>query len=267
VGLFAGVDWSTVGLLALVVALEGFRRLPEGAVILRSTFGGPWRPVESEAGAGGWRIVSLWSPLTRHLVLQPVGVAPASSPPVERLRAPGWTLPALTALGLVVLLSLVLGVPVALARMGGWGLVGAVLVTEVVAIATCGIAVVAFRRLGLSRESALRRASVLLSPFTAPRAAELVLEAAAEAVPPAAVLRELMESEDFTRWARPRAFDALRGMPDTVLSTVLSSDAMRSLVSATPPGPAGPYCPRCGARFRNEIAACAGCDGVALVTR
>jgi hypothetical protein len=149
--------------------------------------------------------------------------------------------------------------------LGGWGLVGAALVAEGLAVACTGIAFLALRRLSVPRRAALGRASVLLSPFAAPRAAELVLEATADGVPPAAVLRELLQPDTFAEWARPRAFDVLRGVPDSELEAVLSPEALASLVSAPPPGPPGAFCPRCGARFRDGITTCAACEGVALL--
>jgi hypothetical protein len=264
VPLLADVDWSTVGVLALVVLLDGLRKVPAEALVLRSVLGGPWHPVESSGVRLGWRIVSLWPPISRHIVLSR---AEPPDPPdvVARLRALGWTAPALMVLGWPSLGALVLGVPIAAARFGGWGLVGGAAIAELVAVVSAVIAFSALRRLHFPRSAAARRAAVLLSPFAAPRAGELVLEAAVEGLPPVAVLRALLSDAAFDAWLRPRAYDALQGNPDPMLRADQAWESLAVVVGARPPGVLGLYCPRCGQGYRDGTATCHGCDGVGLV--
>ncbi len=263
--LFAGVDWSTVGVLALVVLVDGLRKLPADVLILRSVLGGPWYPVESSRTRPGWRIVSLWPPISRHIVLSRGAASPHPADAAGRLHALGWTGPALMALGWLSLGALVLGVPIAAARLGGWGLVGGAAVVELVAVISAVIAFSALRRLQFPRSAAARRAAVLLSPFAASRAGELVLEAAVEGLPPVAVLRALLSDAAFDAWLRPRAYDALQGNPDPLLLGELPGEPLAVVVGARPPGVSGVYCPRCGQSYRDGAATCSGCDGVELV--
>jgi hypothetical protein len=264
VPLLADVDWSTVGVLALVVLLDGLRKVPPEALILRSVLGGPWYPVESSGIRPGWRIVSLWPPINRHIVLSRVA-SPGPPDVVGRLRALGWTAPALTVLGWLSLGALVLGVPIAAARFGGWGLVGGAAIAVLVAVVSAVVAFSALRRLHLPRSAAARQAVVLLSPFAAPRAGELVLEAAVEGLEPVAVLRALLSDAAFDAWLRPRAYDTVQGNPDPMLRADLAIEPLAAVVAARPPGVSGLYCPRCGQSYRDGAAACAGCDGVELV--
>jgi hypothetical protein len=265
VPILAGVDWSTVGVLALVVLLDGLRKVPPEALILRSVLCGPWYPVNSSAARPGWRMVSLWPPISRHILLSSQ-ISPSHSPDVlGRLQALGWTTPVLTGLGWASLGALVLGIPIAAARFGGWGLVGGAAIVELVAMLSTVIAFSALRRLDFPRSVAARRAAVLLSPFAAPRAGELVLEAAVEGLKPVAVLRALLPDAAFDAWLRPRAYDALQGNPDPMLPADLAREPVAMIVGARPPGVSGLYCPRCGQSYREGAATCQGCDGVELV--
>lgn len=263
--LLAGVDWSTVGVLALVVLLDGLRKLPADALILRSVLGGPWYPVESSGIRPGWRIVSLWPPISRHIVLSRRVASPHPPDVIGRLRALGWAAPVLTGLGCLSLGALVLGVPIAAAHFGGWGFVGGAVIAELVAVVSSVIAFSALRRLHFPRSAAARRAAVLLSPFAAPRAAELVLEAAVEGLEPVAVLRALLPDAAFDAWLRPRAYDTLQGKTDPMLRADLAREPLAVVVGARPPGVSGLYCPRCGQSYRDGASACGGCDGVGLV--
>jgi hypothetical protein len=265
VPLHAGVDWSTVGVLALVVLLDGLRKVPAEALILRSVLGGSWHPLESPGIRPGWRIVSLWPPISCHIVLSRRVTSPDLPDVVGRLRALGWAAPVLTALGWLSLGALVLGVPIATARFGGWGLVGGVATVELVAVVSAVIAFLALRRLHYPCSAAARRAAVLLSPFTAPRAVELVLEAAVEDLRPVAVLRALLPAAAFDAWLRPRAYDALQGISDPMLRADLAREPLAVVVGARPPGVSGRYCPRCGQSYRADVATCVGCEGVGLV--
>jgi len=265
VSLFEGVDWSAVGVLALVVLVDGLRKLPADAVILRSVLGGPWYPVEPTKSRPGWRIVSLWPPLSRHIVLFRQATPPDLAAAADRLHALGWTAPALIVLGWLSLGSLVLGVPIAAARFGGWGFVGGAVVVELVAMVSAAIAFHALRRLQLAPSAAARRAAVLLSPFAASRAPELVLEAAVECLQPVAVLRALLSDSAFDAWLRPRAYDALQGNADSLLLADMTSEPLAVVVGTRPPGISGLYCPRCGQSYRDGAATCSGCEGVGLV--
>ena len=262
--ILAGVDWSTVGVLAFVVLLDGLRKVPADALILRSVLGGPWHPVESGIRPG-WRIVSLWPPLSLHILLPQRVASPHPADVAARIHSLRWTAPVLMALGWLSLGGLVLGIPIAAVHFGGWGFVGGAAIVELLAVASAAVAYSALRGLDLPRSAAARRAAPLLSPFAAPRAGELVLEAAVEGIQPVAVLRALLPDAAFDAWLRPRAYDVLQGNPDPMLLAELPLEPLAVVVGARPPGVSGLYCPRCGQGYRDGAARCAGCDGVALV--
>jgi hypothetical protein len=112
-------------------------------------------------------------------------------------------------------------------------------------------------------------AAHLLSPFTTPRAAELLLEHCCAGQSQLALLRLLLPSPAFESWVRPRAFDRLRAGAggDPELDALLDPDAMRALVARRPAALSGgeSYCPRCEGIYREAVDACSDC-GVALAT-
>jgi hypothetical protein len=114
----------------------------------------------------------------------------------------------------------------------------------------------------------------MLSPFGAPRAADVVLERAVGDAPAALVARELLPGETFAAFVRPWAYDALRGQATdradgraAALVATLGAHFLASIVSAPPPARdrRESYCPRCASLYDAGVDDCGDCAGVALV--
>ncbi len=176
---------------------------------------------------------------------------------------------ALRLLGATVLVGVVLGIPLATETSGWRGLLFVLLLIEVIAIAIASMVLLALRRVGLHTGAALRTAASLLSPFAAPRAAEIVLERALSDSPPLAAIRHLVPPEDFAAWIRPRAYDLLHGRlanDDPEVGVALSRGELQQLVGAPPRDrlPGEPWCARCGRIYRQSTSCCAECDALSL---
>jgi hypothetical protein len=264
-GLLDGVDWEVVAVFAALVLLEGLRRVPAGGLVVRAIGWSGWEPAGSGESGTRWRLVSWWPPLAPALVLAPLEEAATLAPEelAARVRTARRWAPWLTAGSGLTLAALVLGLPVATARLGGVGFVaGAGLVlTLAVATAVCGGW--ALRRLDAPR--ALRRGLILrwCSPFASGRALEGVYEAAVAGASPAQALRALTGDRVFAEWARTRAYDATRGgQADPDLSAAADPDTLLAIVSSEPPHAEGcrSYCPRCAAAWIEAREACPDCE-------
>ena len=140
-GWLGGIDYGTVGLLAGIALLEGLRRIPAGALVLRRPLAGGWR-VAAEPGANRTALVSWWPPFTVNVVAPAASAAADESTRVgdaalvERWGIARRFAPVVGTLGGVVLVSLVIGIPVAISKAGLTGFFGALLLTMLSAIAT-----------------------------------------------------------------------------------------------------------------------------------
>jgi hypothetical protein len=253
------VEWGTAAVLVALVTLEGVRRVPPGALVLRRSLVGTWEVAARGGDRPAWRFVSWYPPLWTTLLLPPAtGTARSHRSGPERLAAGGPWIAALRASGALTLLGLV-AIPVAAVRLTAAGVVLVMAAVLLAAIATAGLGWWARRRLGLAR----RPAFAALSPFAAPYAAERLLEELTAGLTPLAVARALLPAARFETWIRPRVYDAAAGATDAELDGVLARSA-RAAVLAAParPADAAVYCPRCGAVYQHAPA-CADCDGVA----
>jgi hypothetical protein len=166
-------------------------------------------------------------------------------------------------LGGVVLISLVVGIPLAISKLGITGFFGALLLTVLSAIATgagCGIAL---RALGSSRGTAWRRGLACLNPFAAPRAIEVVYEAALAQATPIAAAHAVLSPAEFRTWIRPAVWDHLaRGGAPGELLRLLSPEDMMALVADAGSGAdegGSTFCPRCGSAWRLPAGSCPTC--------
>lgn len=265
--LWAGFDWSTASLLAAVVLLEGLRRVPPGAVVLRAGLTRQWEPVALEAGL---RVVSWFAPISRTIIL-PVhlNAAPDAAEFSVRLRRIRPVTLLLSALGWLSLVSLLLGLPLAAAHFGGWGFLFAAAGLMLLAIMVTGCTIWGLSRTDMRFKAALRASLPLLSPFASGRAAEVLLEGATRGISSLRVARTLMPETDFVRWVRPRVFDAeWRKAEDPELRLVLSSAERVGFLNAIPAEELGgaSFCPRCGHAYERESGSCPDCN-VDLVRR
>lgn len=249
----AGVDIALVGVLLGLVILEGGRRIPADAMVIRRVPFGTWRLVET-ASSGRWQIVSWLPPFTISLALPPAHQAGLDATAlVSRLDiargAAAWLVP----LGIGTTLMLVLGLPLATALADLSGLIAALTLLLVLSFASATVGTCALRSLGLAPAQYRRRFLTWCWPFTSGLAVEGVFEAACRDAAPLHVLRQLLPAADFRGVIRPRAYDALvEGRVDQPLFDAVSHEEAEAILAEYPPQPdptALTMCARCGATF------------------
>lgn len=267
------MDWDVVLVLAAITWLEGVRRVPADALVLRRVLGGAWSAAGADDRGRAWHVVAWWSPLTLALVLPAAGIPDAEVSGghfVARLARVRRTIVVLRVLGAAVLLAIVFGVPVAVARFGTWGFAAGLAGVLLLALVTALVATRGARVLRYRWRRALRIGSSLVWPFSSPRAAEVLLERAVAGAPPLLVARHLLGEAGFAAWVRPQAYDALshnRSADATaaVLLDLLGRPALAAIVEARPSGcgPGDSFCARCARTYRAGTTMCVEC-GVGL---
>jgi hypothetical protein len=283
------VDLGTVVLLAIVVWLDGWRRFPDGAVLVARPGLGPWRVRAPWTRVGAFALVAWWEPIIVPLLLSSSPDAPsvprarwmndfglAVTRGRRRLRRVRAERVVLRGLGVLTVLWIIVGIPVATARFGGPGLIAGVVGALALAVETMVIAALALRSLGLSWGRSLRMSAPLLSPFGAPRAAGIVTGIAVGPLHSIAPAAALLGDARFLAWVRPWAYDALSHRDvDGCNAAVAVADLVRALPRdllerAVAPtvhdtGDGERYCPRCIRTYREVIETCTDCDDLALV--
>lgn len=253
-------DWTTFWLLAGIALAEGLRRVPAGGVLLRRVPGYPWQVAAGPYRAPAWRMASAFSPLALHALLQPGEGAPRELPPRGGLRL--W-INLLRIPSLLALIALIAGVPLLSASMGTRGLILAVAAAFGASLLTAIVAMLALIRLGIGWKTAVWDALRIVSPFTSPRAPEIVMERALAGVPMIDPVRALLPPDAFAAWIRPLAYDQVMGSADDAL--LPRAEAER--IVRTPPADAAPgdaWCPRCAGVYQPGVEACRGCGEVPL---
>jgi hypothetical protein len=273
------MDWSTVVILAFVTWLDGMRRVPDGALVLRRALIGRWIVDERSNDDSSFRLVAWWSPFSLALTI-PVGGVPdadASNALTEealdaRLKRVRGVVGVLRLLGGLIIVGIVIGFVAAVARFGAWGFVAVLGAVLFLTWTVFFVTMCAMRASGRRWRRAARIAAPLLWPFTAPRAAELILERAIAGAPPLLVARRLLGAASFAVWVRPQAYDTLRGnagpADSASLLALVGRPDLAAIVHSTPTQCATGerYCPRCGRVYRATIASCAECEGLHLVS-
>lgn len=253
-------DWTTFWLLAGIALAEGLRRVPGGGVLLRRVPGYPWQVAAGPYRAAAWRLTSAFSPVALHALLQPAEGAPRELPPCGRLRL--W-ITLLRIPSLLALAALLLGVPLLSASMGTRGLILGIAAAFGTSLLTAIGSMLALVRLGIGWKTAAGDALRIVSPFTSPRAPEIVMERALTGVPMIDPIRALLPPGAFAEWVRPLAYDqAVRGVDDALLPRDEAERIIR-----TPPADASPqdaWCPRCAGIYQPGVESCRGCGGVPL---
>jgi hypothetical protein len=260
--LLDGVNWEVVAVFAALVLLEGLRRVPAGALVLKGWGPGGWSPQGESEPRPRWRLISWWSPLGPALLLPPLGGAPTlqRGELEARLHQVRRVAPWLAVSAAATLLALILGLPVATARFGAVGFLTGAAVVFALAVTNAGAGAFALRRLGL----ATRRAQILpwCSPFAAGRVLEGVFEAALAGASPAQAVRALAGETVFAMWCRPRAYDAVfQGAHDPDLRAAADQTTLEAIVASPPRDTAGgaSFCPRCAATWLVSAGACQTC--------
>ncbi|MGH7520923.1 MAG: hypothetical protein ACREMI_06565 [Gemmatimonadales bacterium] len=266
----------TIAILALVTLLEGIRRVPRGSLLLRRVLFGAWRvrPAPPAMTDDSLQLLSWWSPIVSTVILRPPRAETSPKPkawkvgPVRaRLEQHRQTLLDLRVLGLAALLGLVVGIPLAIDRMGAQGFFFALGLLGVICFFVCERMYAAARAMDKTRKAAFSWVIGSFSPFAAPRAAEVLLEELVRDIPPGLVARVLLPFAEFLAWVRPHAYDSSQGAPADA-RFLAGLDPAELKQSLAPPDPAVAiggqrWCPRCGATFV-EADACSDC-GIALL--
>ena len=247
----------TIVILALITLFEGVRRVPPGSVLLQRALFGPWRARPSSPRGTRLQLLSWWSPFFSTIVL-----APHNSTGKCKLESLEQTLLDLRILGIAILPVLVIGIPLALDRFGAVGFFVALGVVGVLCLVVVEAMYSAARALGKTRREALGWAVPFLSPFAAPRAADVLIEEVVRDVPPGLAARALLPFDEFLRWVRPHAYDS---KPE-LLTGLDRRELEQALAPPVPAlgGEAALWCPRCGATYVHGDT-CSEC-GIALLT-
>jgi hypothetical protein len=260
---------STALILGAVAMSEGIRVTPSGAVVMHRLLAGPWKHVEPLALGRGFTLPSVASPFTVAVVVSPVvaDTDPRAQVTVlhERMAATRTLVTWLRLLGAVSATTLVVGVPWLTARAGWFGLVASLTALLALAVVQAWLIRHALRRLGSAKSIAT--AVRVLWPFTTPRSAELVLDAAVAGIPPLVAARALLREGEFRRTVRSLAYDVVhqRDAPEgDSLRALCDPDELRAII-ADRPEESERYCPRCAAGYAPGIRECAECLTVPLV--
>jgi hypothetical protein len=266
--LLDGVNWDVVAVFAALVLLEGLRRVPAGALVIRGMGPTGWRPLGTPEPRPRWRLISWWSPIVPALVLAPLeGRTAVRAADLEvRLKAATRAAPWLTGSAAITLLGLIVGLPVASARFGAIGFLAGAALVLTLAVANAAAGAFTLRRLGSPR----RRGQLLAwcSPFAAGRVMEGVYEAALAGASQAQAVRALAGEDLFATWSRARAYDlVITRAEDPDLSAAADEATLSAIVAARPlEGHAGAsFCPRCAATWVLSEGPCPAC-GVPLMS-
>ena len=285
------VDPTTVAVLGLVLWLDGWRRTSSTDVLLVRFGIGDWIEREPWARLGPFALVGWWPPIVIPIVVSMKDSAGrgAAAPPWSadfftaaargrrRLRRVRLVVALLRMLGVLLLGWIALAIPLATGRFGVHGLVRGILLAFAMSFGMALLAMLGLRCVGVARAASIRATVPLLSPFTAPRACELVVAASVRDLSPLAQIAALFGAARFLRWIRPAAYDALHGRTDELgrepnsavaLVATLPRAVLEHALNDPPSDEVGVrHCPRCARAYRQDIATCHDCDALALVSR
>jgi len=283
-------DPGTVLLLGIVLWLDGWRRRPDGAILLVRAGLGPWRVRTPWAELGPFALVAWGSPIVMPLLLT-TPVPPLAGQPRwaadfdvavargrRRLRRVRVGVAVLRVLGALLLAWIVFGIPLVTSRFGVDGLIRGIASAFVFATLLATVAVLELRVLGMRWWPSMRRAAHLISPFSAPQAAEVVATVALEDVAPIVRAAVLLGRARFLAWIRPLAYDVLyhrtdvgngEGLAAATLASELPRPILERATGAEPVGSdsAARFCPRCARTYRDDVAACSECGDLSLISR
>ena len=283
----SSLDLEAVLAFAAVFWLHGWRRA-NGDVLLavHAPFAG-WRVREPFARAGPLILATWWPALILSLIISS-GSLQAAAPwqrdfaiavarGRRRLRRARWWVLALRVLATVLIAWIVTGVPLAVAWFGVTGLVRSLIaVLPLLALISAGTGL-AMRRLGSPHRKAVVTALKHIGPFSAPFAAESVIEQAFAGLGAPARLATVLGERRFLECIRPWAFDARRSGSDNnaggeAAASIIAGIPVEVLdrsIGAVPrdgDAPASRYCPRCASAYLESVSTCSACEGVHLVS-
>lgn len=278
-------DPGTVAVLALVLWLDGWRRLGPNDLLLVRHGAGAWTVGQPWARVGAFALVGWWPPIVMPLVVATAASSAsgkqwtrdfqtATARGRRRLRRISIFTATSRVLGVILLAWIALGIPLMTERFGAFGLVRGIVQAFVLSLGIAVITALGLRSLG-ARWGDIGRATVpLLFPFTAPRAPEILFAAALRDLHPLAQTATLLGDTRFLTWIRPWSYDELHacrageGHEEVVASLVhgMPRDLLERAVRMPPPREASaPYCPRCAQSYRDDVRVCPDCEALSLV--
>jgi hypothetical protein len=253
------LDLGASATLAVVYVVEGFRRVPAGAAVMRNVLWNDWQIEHDAADRSRWLLASWTPPITTSLVIPEWDGAPKSRRPSAAVKVTRWQSILLTISTSIILALLIIGLPTAAASRGSLGFLAALGVLVVLCVAQ---AVYVGRKLraAVPGSSLLKTMLPLLSPFRAPRALEMLREAQFRSLGPLQAARTLLPQAVFEHLIRAMAFDRITaGARHPELDACLSAAELRRIVNTVPEHD-GPYCQRCGATYVIGAATCSSCE-------
>jgi hypothetical protein len=259
---------EAAAILALLVVLEGVRRLAPETIVVRRTLWSRWTIARAPRLGAGFHLVSWFVPFALPVLLSQDGSANSNGSGSEaavasmRMREAAVHLDVrvLQINGIVIAAMLVIGVPFLTWSRGLFGLVIALLQLLFATTLQAMVAHDALVRVGAP-------ASVWrwMSPFTATRAAEAVQDGIIVGVPRLVAIRALLGEQQLLDAYRCALHDLVRGDEEDadarLLESLIGMDRVRTFLEARPAdlGEDG-FCPRCASRYRPGIVECAGCE-------
>jgi hypothetical protein len=284
----SGTDLSTVAILLALLWLDGWRHVPDAAVVVRRTLFGSWTVHAPATRFAGFAFLAWWPPFVVPLVLRAHSDPPsprwtfdiARARAERRRRRLAWEMGVVRFIGALLVVWIAIVIPVLTGSLGAFGLIRGVASAFLISTSIALITANALRGACMRWREAARRALPLISPFSASRAPELLLDAALAGVPPIVALRELLGERAFRAWLRPLAYDALtlshatagRDSESRPFAALLLAGVPRSVLEGAVAAPDGGsnrrdlerYCARCGRTFRQTTSACADCGDLPL---
>ena len=275
-------DPGTVAVLALVLWLDGWRRLATTDLVLVRHGAGAWTVGQPWARVGAFALVGWWPPLVMPLVVSRGASSglrwtrdfeTATARGRRRLRRVRTFTATSRLLAILLLAWIAVGIPLLTGRYGSFGLVRGIVQAFVLSLGIALVTTLGLRTLGVRWRDIARSTVPLLFPFTAPRAPELLIAAALRELHPLAQTATLLGDARFLAWIRPWGYDELYARAqDQHHETIpaLVHELPRPLLERavrTPPSrdASAPYCPRCAQSYRDDVRVCPDCEALSLV--
>jgi hypothetical protein len=275
-------DPGTVAVLALVLWLDGWRRVDRTDLVLVRHGAGAWTVGQPWARAGALALVGWWPPIVMPLVVSTGASSSlrwthdfdtATARGRRRLRRIAFFTATLRLLALLLLAWIAVGIPLMTGRYGSFGLVRGIVQAVVLSFAIALITALGLRTLGARWGDIARSTLALLFPFTAPRAPELLIAAALRELHPLAQAAVLLGDQRFLAWIRPWGYDELHtrardehnGLIPALVHELPRPLLERAVRTPPPRDASASYCPRCAQSYRDDVTVCPDCEALALV--
>ena len=275
-------DPGTVAVLALVLWLDGWRRLGSTDLVLVRHGAGAWTVGQPWARAGAFALVGWWPPIVMPLVVSAAtsggmrwtrDFETATARGRRRLRRIALFTATSRIVAVLLLVWIAVGIPLMTGHYGTFGLVRGIVQAFVLSLGIALITALGLRTLGGRWGEVARSTVPLLFPFTAPRAPELLLAAALRELHPLAQAASLLGDQRFLAWIRPWGYDELHSRNSDEHNAVIPAlvhelprPLLERAVRAPPPRDASaPYCPRCAQSYRDDVSVCPDCEALTLV--